>query len=81
MTDPTTPPEYIPFDMDCARCEHEPTCILPLKVINKLTRKWFLAMGRFTICRQGRKRRNVRQCTIGEILDRRQSKNAALTEA
>jgi hypothetical protein len=65
MTDtPETPPEYVPFNMDCQRCEYERSCFLPLKVINKVTRHWG------TFCKQGRKRKVVRQSTIQEALDR-----------
>jgi hypothetical protein len=70
----TTPPEYVPFDMNCSRCEYEPSCFIPLKVMHKLTRKWY------QLCQQGRKRRNCRQMTIGEILEKRQSRNATLPE-
>lgn len=53
-------PEYIPFNMDCARCENERRCWLPLKIAHKL----------FRVCRQGRKRKVIKQSTIQEALDR-----------
>jgi len=72
MTDiPETPPEYIPFDMDCSRCEYERECFPLLKL-------WHLITGQ---CRQGRKRRNCRQQTIAEVLEQRISKNAELLGA
>ena len=62
------PPEptedRVPFNMDCQRCEYEKTCFLPLKVINKVTRRWT------TFCKQGRKRKVIKQSTIQEALDR-----------
>jgi hypothetical protein len=85
MTDtPETPPEYVPFDMVCEKCEHERVCVIPLKVANKLTRVFFRftkehgLTKRETFCRQGRKRRNCRQVLIQEIQDERRSRNAEL---
>lgn len=84
MDAPETPPEYVPFDMVCEKCEHERVCVIPLKVANKLTRRFFAftkehgLTKRETFCRQGRKRRNIRQVQIGEILEQRRSKNAEL---
>jgi hypothetical protein len=72
--------------MICEKCEHEPVCVLPLKVLNKISYQWFGYLKRAGLvkrdhlCRQGRKRRNIRQMTIGEILEKRQSKNAMLPE-
>lgn len=80
MIEPTTQPEYARFDMDCTRCEYEPVCILPLKVVNRLTRKWFLSMGRPTICRQGRKKKVIRQSTIAEVIERFEQKKATAAE-
>jgi len=73
MTDPA--PEYTPFTMDCPKCEYEPVCFVPLKVVNKLTRKWFMSMGKPTLCRQGRKRKVIRQSTIAEIVAKCQEKH------
>jgi len=56
------PQERQPFDMDCLRCEYEPVCFIPLKVAHKLTRKWY------QLCKQGRKRKVIKQCTIAEAI-------------
>jgi hypothetical protein len=61
---PSDTPERQPFDMDCNKCEYERTCWIPLKVANKLTRRWF------TFCKQGRKRKVIKQSTIQEAIDR-----------
>lgn len=62
MTDDA--PERVPFDMDCSRCEYEPVCFVPLKIANRLTRRWF------QFCRQGRKRKVIKQVTIAEAINR-----------
>ena len=54
-------PEYTPFDMDCRRCEYEPVCFVPLKLAHKITRQWT------RLCKQGRKRKMMRQSTLAEI--------------
>ena len=61
---PEIPSDYVPFNMDCQRCEYERSCFLPLKVINKVARHWG------TFCRQGRKRKVIKQSTIQEALER-----------
>lgn len=58
MTEDQT--DRVPFNMDCQRCEYERSCFMPLKVANKL----------FRVCRQGRKRKVIKQSTIQEALDR-----------
>jgi hypothetical protein len=86
MIEPPTAADYVPFNHDCPRCEHEPVCNICLKVLNKVSYQWFGYLKRAGLvkrehlCRQGRKRRNVRQMTIGEILEKRQSKHAMLPE-
>lgn len=61
---PEIPSDYVPFNMDCQRCEYERSCFLPLKVINKVARHWG------TFCRQGRKRKVIKQSTIQEVFER-----------
>lgn len=57
-------PEPIPvFDMDCARCQYEPVCKLSVKVINRLTRKWFA----FNYCEQGRKKNTYRNIHEAQV--------------
>jgi hypothetical protein len=71
------PPEYTPFTTDCPKCEYEPVCFVPLRIVNKITHKWFLSMGRAPVCRQGRKRKVIRQSTIAEIVAKCQEKHKA----
>jgi len=76
--------DYIPFNMDCSHCEHEPICFMMLKVVNKVSYQWFRYLkikDREHFCRQGRKRRYSIQThfkenppevqPIASILDRR----------
>ena len=57
---PEIPSDYVPFNMDCPRCENERRCFILLKICHKL----------FRVCRQGRKRKVIKQSTIQEALDR-----------
>ena len=66
--------DRVPFNMDCQRCEYEKTCFLPLKVINKVTRRWT------TFCKQGRKRKVIKQSTIQEALERLERRKGAEDE-
>ena len=52
--------DRVPFNMDCARCENERRCFILLKICHKL----------FRVCRQGRKRKVIKQSTIQEALER-----------
>jgi hypothetical protein len=67
---PEIPLEYVPFDMDCARCENEHRCFILLKICHKL----------FRVCRQGRKRKVIKQSTIQEALDRFERRKGAVAE-
>ena len=58
------------FNMDCGKCEYEPVCWIPLRVANKLSHRWF------QFCRQGRKRKVIRQQTIAEVLVQFEQKKA-----
>jgi hypothetical protein len=74
-------PEYTPFDMNCARCEHLPVCNICLKLANKVTYKWFGYLKRMHVtsrdhlCRQGRKRKVIKQSTIAECVERCDKRN------
>lgn len=80
MTEALTTPEYTPFDMDCPRCEYRPVCNITLRVCHKLTRQFFRFTHEYgitkreSLCRQGRKRKVIRQSTIAEVLERYQEK-------
>lgn len=61
-----SPSNYTPFNMDCARCEHELTCFFLLKYLHHV-----FGME----CRQGRKRKVIRQSTIAEVLEKYNEKH------
>jgi len=67
---PETPSDYVPFDMDCSRCENERRCFILLKICHKL----------FRVCRQGRKRKVIKQSTIQEALERLERRKGAEDE-
>ena len=67
---PEIPSDYVPFNMDCARCENERRCFILLKICHKL----------FHVCRQGRKRKVIKQSTIQEALDRFERRKGAVAE-
>jgi len=67
---PEIPSDYVPFDMDCARCENERRCFILLKICHKL----------FRVCRQGRKRKVIKQSTIQEVFERLERRKGAEDE-
>ena len=67
---PETPSDYVPFDMDCSRCENERRCFILLKICHKL----------FRVCRQGRKRKVIKQSTIQEVFERLERRKGAEDE-
>ena len=71
---PEPPEDRVPFNMDCQRCEYERSCFLPLKVINKVARHWG------TFCRQGRKRKVIKQSTIQEVFERLERRKVRAAE-
>jgi hypothetical protein len=62
--------DRVPFNMDCARCENERRCFILLKICHKL----------FRVCRQGRKRKVIKQSTIQEALERLERRKGAEDE-
>ena len=62
--------DRVPFNMDCPRCENERRCFILLKICHKL----------FRVCRQGRKRKVIKQSTIQEALERLERRKGAEDE-
>jgi hypothetical protein len=60
MSEPLAATEYIPFDMNCGKCEYSEGCFPVLKLLHRAGYP----------CRQGRKKKTVRQCTIAEAIEK-----------